>query len=158
MRDVIVSTKPSPIVDPPFFTIIMNTKEYYLSVDKTEAKAISEAVAKLYGFMAGYLIKTVDEEHGPVNELADVLMQVKPTFEKLHMALAEDYKKIQDQNAIVKQSKQDMVNDIMKTLTSEATGMDLLTKLISTLDNYEIIGREQFKGGGDPNDNSDIPF
>jgi hypothetical protein len=136
----------------------MNTKEYYLSVSKDEAKAISEAVAKLYGFIVGYVNSNVDAEHGPVNEMADVLMQVRPTFEKLHKALAEDYTKIKDQNSVVKQAKQDMVDDIVSALSSNATGLDLITKLISALDNYEIIGREQFKGGGDPNDNSHIPF
>jgi len=139
----------------PFFTITMNTKEYYLSVNKDEAKAISEAVAKLYGFIVGYVNSNVDVEHGPVNEMADVLMQVRPTFEKLHKALAADYKKIKDQNSVVKQSKQDMVDDIMKVLTSEATGLDLITKLISALDNYEIIGRKPFSGGGDE---EEFPF
>lgn len=133
----------------------MNTKEYYLSVNKDEAKAISEAVAKLYGFIVGYVNSNVDVEHGPVNEMADVLMQVRPTFEKLHKALAADYKKIKDQNSVVKQSKQDMVDDIMKVLTSEATGLDLITKLISALDNYEIIGRKPFSGGGDE---EEFPF
>ena len=154
-RDVLMSTKHTIRSWIPFFTISMNTKEYYLSVNKDEAKAISEAVAKLYGFIVGYVNSNVDVEHGPVNEMADVLMQVRPTFEKLHKALAADYKKIKDQNSVVKQSKQDMVDDIMKVLTSEATGLDLLTKLISALDNYEIIGRKPFSGGGDE---EEFPF
>ena len=127
----------------------METKEYYLSVNKEEARMLSENIARLYGFMSGYLNANMDPKHGPVNEIADIFGEIKPSINKLHRAMADQYSKIKDQNAVVVQAKQDMVNDIIKVLSSEATGLDLLSKLTLAISNYEIIGRKPFSGGGD---------
>ena len=133
-----------------------NTKHYYLSVSEEEAKTISEMVAKLYGASCVYANANVDPEHGPVDPMADMLSSANPVLFKLHQALGDQYKKIQDTNAVVKGAKQDMVDDIVSALSSNATGLDLITKLISAIQDYEIIGRQPFRG--DPNDNKDIPF
>jgi hypothetical protein len=136
-------------------SLIMDGKEYFLSVSKKEAKEISDALNRLFGFVTATVDAGVDPEHGPVNATAELMQTCRGPLERLTMAFSHGAVPIQDLNKVVEQSKKELVNSIISVLSSDATGMDLVTKLHSTLENYEIIGRKQFgKESGD----EDLPF
>lgn len=128
-------------------------KHYFLSVGLEDLKTYSEQLNLLKGYVATKICMKIDPDHGPVDPEAEILNECYPILKELTESLSNKLALINHGKII--QARKEMAEDIMRVLTNNHSGIDMLTKLQQTLDKYEIIGKRQFTRG---RDEDDIPF
>lgn len=118
-------------------------KHYFLSLNAKEVKYYSEKLNLLKGYVATRVSMKMDPEHGPVDPEGEILDTCYPMLKNLTDGLSDFHKDTVQE--VVNEARKQMAKDIINCITNNAAGIDLLVKLQQTLENYEIIGRREFR-------------
>lgn len=119
-------------------------KEYYLSVNKDDLIQINQAMNILLGYVTAKVKTKFDPVHGPVDPEADLLEKCLQPLRVicLNISLLKDFA---IDNEVVKKAQKELLTDIVATIQDKESSIDLLLRLIKTIENYEIIGRKKYE-------------
>ena len=134
---------------------------YYLKMDLNKIKTVHRGLDNLYSYLIGVMHKNMDDKHGPTNPLGEWADDVHTSLIPLKNAFDADKLKLINLNNHSKAAKKKLVDMIVESIKSSNPNdeLDLIRRLITAINNFEIIGVNKNFNGQDFTEPDDIlPF
>lgn len=134
---------------------------YYLKMDLKKIKTVHRGLDNLYSYVIGIMHKNMDDKHGPTNPLGEWADDVHTSLIPLKNAFDQDKHKLINLGNHSKAAKKKLVDMIIESIKSSNPDdeLDLIRRLITAINNFEIIGVNKNFNGQDFKESDDIlPF